>query len=328
MVAQIDRDYLRTGVANVVVRGTSYVAFEGRPLTTRPRWVNSLVRPLLTRMADHPHAQTTEAPAFIVGLGRSGTTLLGQVLSTHPAVAWLNEPKLMWNVICPIEDVIGSYSPAHVGKLRMDRGDVSEDMRRRAHAVTSGYLKLVHRQQLLDKYPELIYRIPFVRSIFSDAKFLILQRRAVASASSIVRWGDENGNSSADWWGKDGKKWRILFQELIVGDLMLQSLVGPEASQNDPMLMGLIEWLLAAEESLRWIDDPSCMLVNYGEFVENPRAILRDIFDHLGLPQSESAMRFAESKCVASSSPGRLPAELAPELVERIVRAERELGLS
>jgi hypothetical protein len=32
-------------------------------------------------------------PVFIVGCGRSGTTILGEMLGRHPQLAYLNEPR-------------------------------------------------------------------------------------------------------------------------------------------------------------------------------------------------------------------------------------------
>jgi hypothetical protein len=50
--------------------------------------------------------QQLPLPVFIIGCGRSGTTILGQVLSAHPEVYYLFEPYHLWAAIDPMTDVL------------------------------------------------------------------------------------------------------------------------------------------------------------------------------------------------------------------------------
>lgn len=43
MIAPIDTDYLRYGLARTARRLASYLLFEGRPLTTKGRFINAAV---------------------------------------------------------------------------------------------------------------------------------------------------------------------------------------------------------------------------------------------------------------------------------------------
>ncbi len=51
-----------------------------------------------------------EKPIFIIGIGRSGSTILGTVLSMHREIGFLDEPKAIWYSIDPKDDVIGHFS--------------------------------------------------------------------------------------------------------------------------------------------------------------------------------------------------------------------------
>ena len=40
-------------------------------------------------------------PVFIIGCGRSGTTILGNTLSNHPKIKYLNERRDLWHKAYP-----------------------------------------------------------------------------------------------------------------------------------------------------------------------------------------------------------------------------------
>lgn len=110
MVAQIDRDYIRTRPTRLWARMLSYLAFEGRPLTTRGQWINPIVFAGFATARALPQLRSVKSPVFILGAGRSGTTILGILMSMHRKVGFLNEPKAMWHAATHGgEDLIGSY---------------------------------------------------------------------------------------------------------------------------------------------------------------------------------------------------------------------------
>ena len=40
-------------------------------------------------------------PVFLLGCARSGTSILGEALATHPEIAYLFEASFLWNAISP-----------------------------------------------------------------------------------------------------------------------------------------------------------------------------------------------------------------------------------
>ena len=213
MIAQINSDYIKTRPMKALTRLVSYALFEGRPVTTKGRWINPLVFSLLKMFAaNNNRYKSVEKPIFILGTGRSGTTILGIVLSMHREIGYLNEPKAIWHLIHPHEDIIGNYSRADA-KYRLTAEDATYEMRQRASQMFGAYLTATRSKRLVDKYPELIFRIDFVRALFPDARFIFLARngwirviqlqlgRSGSAFRSIVRdtiggaWMTESGGS-------------------------------------------------------------------------------------------------------------------------------------
>ena len=251
--------------------------FEGRPLTTRGRWWNPVVFRNL-RLAARGKGGKVDRPVFIVGMGRSGTTLLGRVLAAHPHVGFLNEPKAMWHVIRDDEDVIGSY-PKLPGRLYLDRADAGDAVARRAHSLYAWYLTASRSRRLVDKYPELIFRHEFVRAIFPDARFLIAIREPFAALESVARWSVSHERDGVDWWGLDDLKWRILWSEGVAGRPANSDLAELGLSaEEDGRVRAAVEWLVTAREAIELMDrDPAASPVLHERLAGEPRAETRRI---------------------------------------------------
>ena len=90
MVAQIDKNFSRVAGNRRIVRWISYLFYEGRPLTTKGRWFNVVVFALYWLQSLIPELKKVKQPVFILGTGRSGTTILGVSLGVHSDVGFLN----------------------------------------------------------------------------------------------------------------------------------------------------------------------------------------------------------------------------------------------
>ena len=213
MVAQVDNLYVRLRLWKLWSRLVSYALFEGRPLTTKGGWINPLVFAHFAIEKRLPQLRRVKRPVFILGTGRSGTTVLGIVLSMHREAGFLNEPKALWHAIHPKEDLIGSYSRG-VAHYRLGEADANPDMKRSANRLFGAYLAATLSRRVVDKYPELIFRVPFVRALFPDAKFLFLVRNGWDTCHSIEGWsnrlGEQVADETHDWWGVDRRKWNML----------------------------------------------------------------------------------------------------------------------
>jgi hypothetical protein len=306
MVAQIDKAYIRTRPSRLWPRLLSYVLFEGRPLTTKGRWFNPVVLGLARLLRKLPALCRVDTPVYILGAGRSGTTILGIVLSMHRGVGFLNEPKAVWAVLHPGEDLIGSYnrSPA---RYRLGTDDATPAIIRGAQRVFGGYLRLAGAHRLVDKYPELIFRTEFVRAIFPDARFLFLSRSGVATCGSIRQWserlGTEVGGETHDWWGADDRKWHLLVDQIVAEHVDLAAHID-EMGQLNQEGRAAVEWIVTMREGLRLLaDDPEGTLhVPYEALCMDPRGWGERLQKFIGLTSDKVFEDYVESTLSAPTS--------------------------
>ncbi len=317
MVAQLDARYIKQGPGRAWVRLFSYALFEGRPLTTRGRWINPLVFAHFALEKRLPPLKKVQRPVFIIGTGRSGTTILGVLLSMHRQVGFLNEPKALWHAIHPEEDVIGSYShgPAHY-RLGADAAD--RRTQAAARRLFGAYLRLSGQERLVDKYPELIFRVPFVKAIFPDARFLFLVRNGWDACGSIADWSQRRGLRAGgevhDWWGVNDRKWRLMVEQLLLPDPELGPLHDWAGGLDDHLHRAAVEWIVTMNEGLgQQARFPEAVYtVRYEDLVAQPRRELAKILAFCGLAKDAACLDYADATLSRSRSHPRfaLPAPL------------------
>ena len=305
MVAQLDSLYIKTRPHKAISRLLSYALFEGRPLTTKGQWINPIVLSLFSLEKRLPQLKKVEKPIFIIGTGRSGTTILGVVLSMHKDVGFLNEPKALWHSIYPEEDLVGSYSRG-AARYRLGAEDVTEEISQTAHRLFGAYLTAVASKRVVDKYPELIFRLPFVLKIFPDAKFIFLVRNGWDTCSSIDRWSQRLGmeveEETHDWWGVNNRKWNLLVDQLVATDPKLKE-IAPEIKNCDRHAdMAALEWIVTMEEGLRLMQQyPDIIhILRYEDLVSTPESSLTKVLEFAELP---SDRQFFDYACQTLSPP-------------------------
>lgn len=317
MLAQLDADYIRARPTKALSRLVSYALFEGRPVTTRGRWINPLVFAHFALEKRLPQLKSVRAPIFIVGTGRSGTTILGKILSLHRDVGFLNEPKALWHAVHPHEDLIGSYDRGPAA-YRLGREDATDDVARRAHRLFGAYLATVGASRVVDKYPALVFRIPFVRSIFPDARFIIMVRDGWDTIRSIDRWSDRLGETrngeTHDWWGVDDRKWRLFVTQVAAAHDALAGREDEVLSITRHVDRAALEWALSMQEGRAYLDGQdehgAVTTVRYETLVEAPARTVRSLVAACDLRPDDVPVDYAER--VLHPVPHKDPVDLSP----------------
>lgn len=299
MIAQLDNEYIQTRPVAVIRRLLSYSLFEGRPLTTKGRWINPFIFTHFWLEKRLPQLKQVEKPIFIIGTGRSGTTILGVILSIHRDIGFLNEPKALWHAIYSKEDVIGNYDVGS-GLYRLGTEDVTNEVKQAAHRLFSAYLTATFSKRLVDKYPELIFRVPFVRAIFPDAKFIFLVRNGWDTCCSIENWSKRKEvqvNSDVhNWWGVNSYKWKLIVNQLIAYDPIFSEIISVISELDTHSDMAAIEWIVTMKEGLYQTEKNSeCIhMLRYEDLVENPREVLSKLLVFCELPFDNKLFSYAQ----------------------------------
>lgn len=214
-------------------------------------------------------------PVFIIGCGRSGTTILGNTLSKHKEIAYLNERRDLWHQAYPELDIWSGKNSNP--KLFFDKHNVKDENTRKL-------VKLFHEEQvyrkgkiLLEKLPINNFRLKFIQKCFPNARYIYLHRNGLEVANSIAK-AIPNG-----WFGKNNLKLRLL----------LKHSDKPNLDLTKNIHKGLFEWSSSMEESHHFFSKLHKSLfidLSYHSFLENPEYCLSKIFDFLDLDYDETLL--------------------------------------
>lgn len=315
MPAQLDKPFIRAHPGKALGRLIAWAALEGRPLTTRGRWVNPAVFAGYRLAQRLPLGGPVSDPVLIIGTGRSGTTFLGTVLGAHPQALFLNEPKAMWHFVHGSEDVIGSYTTAPA-RFVLEATEADAGMAQRLGRVYRWALWLTRTRRVVDKYPELVFRIPFVRALFPAARFVCIQRDGVDTVVSVTAWsrrkGVQRGAGVEDWWGLNDRKWQVMVAELVPLHADLAPLQAALAGAGDHRDRAAVEWILATRAAGQHAGD-DVLTVQYEALCADPATVLGQVQDFAGLSPSDAPATYAAR--VMEPAPPRGDLALMPALV-------------
>ncbi len=295
MVAQIDTQFIKTRPGKVWPRLLAYTMFEGRPLTTRGRWINPLVFGGYRLWSALPIRKPVDRPVFILGVGRSGTTILGTILALHRDVGYLNEPKALWQAALGDDDLIGSYS-RRAGRFRMTAADATPGVKRRLHRYYRTFLRLSGNRRVVDKYPELVFRNGLLNAVFPDARKIMLIRNGADTCQSIANWSLKHGQQADDWWGRNRQKWHLLVDQLIAPDPYFAPVLADIRGLSRHMDMAAVEWIVTMREALQLqVQNPGSLhFVRYEDLTADPAATIPEILQFCGLQPDVAVTRYAK----------------------------------
>jgi len=238
-----------------------------------------------------------ERPAFLLGCGRSGTTILGRTLAEHGALHYLNEPRDTWVRAYPRADVWSARAKRRGGRLVLTATDAVWWRTSRLVRLFATSVAEAGRTRLLEKLPVNAFRVPFLRALFPDALFVHLVRNGIEVARSIERECEVR-----PWYGVDDYKWQQLEGVARTDPSLAPLLVHCRSSHE----RGLLEWRLAVEAAIRATDDlPSHqhLAVRYEDLLDDPVATIRDIEDFLGLQHDGATSAHAQRNIARRSAP-------------------------
>jgi hypothetical protein len=237
--------------------------------------------------------------AFVIGCGRSGTTLVGEILARHADVKYFFEPYHLWATIDPTTDVLNRH---HVGpcKFLLDEHHVDAETKRRFDRLFIDSARRAGVSLMIEKTPFNALRIGYMEGLAPGTRFLHLVRDGIDVCRSIDRISNDKtfriiGMPGLNrWWGRDESKWKALSADGTAAGYF---------SQEVPLLKnyevkGAYEWLVTLEEIDRWRPRLGDRLLEmtYDQLTSDPRGGLKKICEFLGLAMPKDWFEAAVQK--------------------------------
>ncbi len=224
--------------------------------------------------------------AFLIGCGRSGTTILGQIFSRHNEVGYFFEPYHLWTAIDPLTDVLNLYHRLDAHFL-MDASHANEEARLRFHRIFIERYFNINTKILIEKTPLNAMRIGYLNSLNPQAKFIHIVRDGVDVSCSIERIALTNSYKIAgkpklnQWWGVENYKWKALSRDGASAGYYPNEV----SSLENYCSKGAYEWLVTLREVDRWREQLGDRLyeITYNQLSANPEDTLRNICKFLDL---------------------------------------------
>jgi len=265
---------------------------------TRSRLLYAGARAHRSLPAFSPRAAIRTPPmAFVTGCGRSGTTVLGSLLSAIPGVTYLFEPFYLWAAVDDRTDVAGIYAPNADAHCLLRAEDVASSV---SDNFTRVFMPRAGRSSrlLLEKTPMNCMRLAYIDKLVPTARYIHILRHGVDVAESIgrmasrrqLRYGSQLYNS---WWGLNDRKWEILARDAIAQGYFPTTV----RAIKDHVARGACEWVMSLEEVRR--SQPKLqgrfLELRYESLVGTPEDELRRLVGFLALPASDDWIANAAS---------------------------------
>jgi len=332
MIAGLNLIYIRKKPKKAFNRILSHLFFEGRQPTMRWLWLNRLVSMELELLKKFSIEESklckVTKPIFIVGIGRSGTTILGNILSFHREVGLLNEAKALWHAAYPFEDVLGTYGTE--AYYRLYESDATSEVKNNVRKLHFLFLWFTKSQRLVDKYPEMIFRIRFLRAIYPDLKIILLMRNGWDTIYSIAhyarRYTFPHAKGYVDWWGVNGRKWHLLVTQVLSAERDLSAIRAVADALERHEDRAAVEWILTMREGLRLAEslpDQMCT-IRYEDLVTYPECTLRTLLEFCELSQDDSTIAYA-TQVLKPMSP-RKPQDLHANVKDIFIETMNKVG--
>lgn len=236
----------------------------------------------------------TNAPIILIGSQRSGTTWLGDVLASHPTIAYWSEPRQVWarGFARRPDDVLTAADATSVVALRIRR-------------TFDDYVRRAGKARLAEKTPSNCLRVPFVRATMPDARLLLILRdgrSVIESTERIMQSGvplhrvvqRALQTPLTDWPAQTGRAMSVIKRRMTGAPLDYWGIRPPgwrEWVGHDPLHVMLAkQWVGAvgrAFDDARSLPDGDILIFKYEELVRDPLGHAKRIAEFCALENAD-----------------------------------------
>ncbi len=230
------------------------------------------------------------APTFIVGCPRSGTTILGEILSQHPSVFYLFEPRPMWIGVEPRLNVWGEGADG--GQLAWGTKDYDSRTAVRLRRWFHFARTIGGKPRLIEKLPLNVFRLPWMAQVFPAARFVHIIRHgrdAAISLAALIARRFPPGYWETHW------NYRM-FEAYAEMHPDLHHALENARKAPDNYGRALLAWTCAIHAGLRArpLSGERLLEIHYEDLIARPRQTLETLLTFAGLPPAHQVTDYAQ----------------------------------
>ena len=185
---------------------------------------------------------------FVVGSARSGTSILGELIASHPEVKYIFEAHSIWEIAG------AGINDGHRYTADYATDDVKEQIRNWFQEQSQSAAMVV------EKNPRNILRVPFIRALFPEAKIIHIVRDGRDVACSMVP-----GCGRDHWSHLKPPSWKEFFSEYSGAERCAMA------------------WKEIMEIGMQDLSGISHLQVKYEDIVASPDLVAKKIFAYMEL---------------------------------------------
>lgn len=239
------------------------IGYDARELSAEVSEVTSLVDSAFMARLGAPSPDATgdaaPVPIFVVSLPRSGSTLVEQMLASHPDIEALGELPYIPAILRSVMELATRKGPVTVPRLISGLSDEQARLLGKDYLDRAGLHRKTARPFIIDKLPHNWSNILFIKRILPQAKFIDIRRPAMDCCFSNFTQSFSSAHASSFTLEDIGQCYSDYVRLMTHFDTVAPSLVHH---------------------------------IPYEQLVSTPETELRPVFDYLGLPWNPDVLKF------------------------------------
>ncbi|UVO49359.1 sulfotransferase [Sphingomonas sp. SUN019] len=137
--------------------------------------------------AARPGGCPSPEPIFVVGMPRSGSTLVEQIIGSHPLVESTRELSFLTRIIQRIDDRAGKDATGHYPEILATLTPEQRYAMGREYLDRAGAMRRTERPYFIDKMPNNFHHVGLIQLILPNARIVDARRHPMATGFSCFK---------------------------------------------------------------------------------------------------------------------------------------------